>query len=139
MGRQLSIKVFLSVKNLLLHLSVRHIFGAVYVNTDVRNQTGKKIRQVRNDKGLSQLQIAEKLNITVPALSKIETGHTDINLSRLAQIAAVFGLSLAEVLTYGDHGNQTAPEAESLLAELDKQAGTLQKKVIDLYNQLRDK
>lgn len=105
----------------------------------MRNQIGKKLRQVRNVKGLANCRSQKKLNITVPALSKIELGKTDINLSPLARIASVFGLSLAELLTYGDHGNQTAPKAESQLAELDKQAGTLQKKVIDLYNQLSSK
>jgi len=100
---------------------------------------GKKIRQVRNDKGLSQLQIAKKLKITVPALSKIELGQTDINLSRLAQIADVLEISLAELLTYGEQGNPTAAETESKLAEQEKQVVVLQKKVIDLYNQLRNK
>jgi len=36
----------------------------------------------------------------MPSLSKIETGITDLNLSRLNQIAKLFNLTTVELLSY---------------------------------------
>jgi transcriptional regulator with XRE-family HTH domain len=41
---------------------------------------GKKIRLLRHQKGWSQEEVAKRLDISIPAFSKIETGITDINL-----------------------------------------------------------
>jgi transcriptional regulator with XRE-family HTH domain len=40
---------------------------------------GKNIRMLRHKNGWGQEDIALKLNISIPAFSKIETGITDIN------------------------------------------------------------
>jgi transcriptional regulator with XRE-family HTH domain len=47
---------------------------------------GRKIKLMRQQNGWSQGDVAKRLDISVPAFSKIETGVTDINLSRLEQI-----------------------------------------------------
>jgi transcriptional regulator with XRE-family HTH domain len=47
---------------------------------------GKNIRTLRHQRGWSQEDVANRLGISIPAFSKIETGVTDINLSRLEQI-----------------------------------------------------
>jgi len=44
---------------------------------------GEKIRYLRDIKGWSQADIAYKLDISLPAYSKIERNITDINYSRL--------------------------------------------------------
>ena len=54
------------------------------------NTLGKKIRLLRHQKGWSQEDVAKRLDISIPAFSKIETGITDVNLSRLNQIAKLF-------------------------------------------------
>ena len=64
------------------------------------NTIGKKIRLLRHQQGWSQDDVAKKLGISIPAFSKIETGISDINLSRLEQIASLFGFSLVELLVY---------------------------------------
>jgi transcriptional regulator with XRE-family HTH domain len=60
---------------------------------------GKKIRLLRHQKGWSQEEVAKRLDISIPAFSKIETGITDINLSRLEQIAVLFEMSVVQLLT----------------------------------------
>jgi len=101
------------------------------------NTIGKRIRAVRLAKGCTQRQIAQQLHITVPAYSKIELGLTDINLSRLAQIAGVFKLTLAELVSFGNAPGQSEADTEHQLAQLEKEADRLQKKVIELYGQLQ--
>ena len=63
---------------------------------------GNKIRSLRVLKELSQENVAEMLNISVTAYSKIERGETDVQLSRLNQIANVFKVSIEEILNFGD-------------------------------------
>ena len=58
---------------------------------------GKKIRMLRHQKGWSQEEVSKQLDISIPAFSKIETGVTDINISRLEQIAALFKLTVIQL------------------------------------------
>ncbi|RZL30334.1 MAG: XRE family transcriptional regulator, partial [Pedobacter sp.] len=57
------------------------------------NFIGSNIRQLRQKNGWSQGDVAQRLKISIPAFSKIETGITDINISRLEQIANLFDVS----------------------------------------------
>lgn len=54
-----------------------------------------KLRQIR---GISQVQLAAKLNISAPALSKIETGVTILTLDRLMEIARALGTTASELI-----------------------------------------
>ena len=103
---------------------------------------GKKIRLLRHQKGWSQEDVAVQLNISIPAFSKIETGITDINLSRLEQISKLFGLSVVEMLTYKDPEDEQKylSEMDLLTKKLDEkntEVIDLQKKVIELYEGIR--
>ena len=58
----------------------------------------EKIRLVRQLKGWSQEEVATKLEMSQNGYGSIERGETDINLSRLEQIAALFGIKLSDLL-----------------------------------------
>jgi transcriptional regulator with XRE-family HTH domain len=64
------------------------------------NTLGKKIRLLRHQRSWSQEDVAKQLDISIPAFSKIETGITDVNLSRLEQVSALFGLTVVQLLTF---------------------------------------
>jgi transcriptional regulator with XRE-family HTH domain len=103
---------------------------------------GKKIRLLRHQKGWSQEDVAKRLDISIPAFSKIETGITDVNLSRLEQIATLFEMSVVQLLTFNDSEQQEkyTSEVETLtkrLQEREMEVIDLQKKVIELYEELR--
>jgi transcriptional regulator with XRE-family HTH domain len=57
-------------------------------------EVGNNIRKWRSAKGMKQECLADILEISAVALSKIETGKTDIPLKRLFQIASVLGLKV---------------------------------------------
>ncbi|NQD70372.1 helix-turn-helix transcriptional regulator [Sphingobacterium shayense] len=108
------------------------------------NALGKKIRLLRHQKGWSQEDVAKRLDISIPAFSKIETGITDVNLSRLNQISKLFGLSLVQLLSTSDseEDKQVQDEINELTKKLqfrESEVIELQKKVIDLYEQLHKK
>ncbi len=103
---------------------------------------GKKIRLLRHQKGWSQEDVAKRLDISIPAFSKIETGITDINLSRLEQISTLFEMSVVQLLTFNDSEQQEkyVSELEVLtkkLQEREAEVINLQKKIIDLFEEIR--
>lgn len=103
---------------------------------------GKKIRLLRHQKGWSQEDVAKQLDISIPAFSKIETGITDVNLSRLEQISALFDMSIVQLLTYNDPEQEikNASELEIVTKQLHErglEVIELQKKVIELYEEIR--
>ena len=103
---------------------------------------GKKIRLLRHQKGWSQEDVAKQLDISIPAFSKIETGITDINLSRLEQISKLYEMTVVQLLTFNDteQEQKSASEIESMqkkLVEREAELIDLQKKVIELYEELR--
>ena len=51
---------------------------------------GEKTKTFRAAKGYSQENMAKLLNISSTAYAKIERGETDVNFSRLEQIAKAF-------------------------------------------------
>ena len=103
---------------------------------------GKKIRLLRHQKSWSQEDVAKRLDISIPAFSKIETGITDVNLSRLEQISTLFEMTVVQLLTFNDTEEQEkyTSELEVLtkrVQERESEVINLQKKVIELYEELR--
>jgi len=103
---------------------------------------GKKIRLLRHQRGWSQEDVAKRLDISIPAFSKIETGITDINLSRLEQIANLFEMSVVQLLTFNDTEQEQkyVNELETVnkkLLDREIEVIDLQKKVIELFEELR--
>jgi transcriptional regulator with XRE-family HTH domain len=57
----------------------------------------KKLKLIRSVKNWTQEEVAEKLGISIHAYAKIERGETDVNLSRLQQIAEVMEIELSQL------------------------------------------
>lgn len=57
-------------------------------------ETGKRVKELRKAKKLTQEQMAEKLNIYVDHLGKIERGVSGASIDLLVQIAVDFNVSL---------------------------------------------
>src|SRR6476620_3617405 len=103
---------------------------------------GKKIRLLRHQKGWSQEDVAKQLDISIPAFSKIETGITDINLSRLEQISNLFEMSVVQLLTFNDTEQQEKYNSDlevvsKKLKEREAEVIELQKKIIELFEEIR--
>jgi transcriptional regulator with XRE-family HTH domain len=62
----------------------------------------EKIRRARKNKGWSQEETAQKLNMSLNAYGCIERGETHPNSIRLEQIARVFEMELAELVSDGN-------------------------------------
>lgn len=62
----------------------------------------EKIKFIRQLKGWSQEDMAEKLAMSVNGYGSIERGETNVNISRLEQIAQVFGVELSQLVALND-------------------------------------
>jgi transcriptional regulator with XRE-family HTH domain len=104
---------------------------------------GKNIRTFRHQHGWSQEDVANRLGISIPAFSKIETGVTDINLSRLEQIANIYEIDVVQLLSADMEEVEHEPSGLSILQKklMDRETeiANLQRKVILLYEELRNK
>lgn len=60
---------------------------------------GRKIKLYRNKIGITQFQLAEKLDVTPNYISAIERGVTKVSLTRLDEIAAILNISVTDLLT----------------------------------------
>ncbi len=117
------------------------------MNENLKKKTnktvGKNIRAYRHQHGWSQEDVANKLGISIPAFSKIETGVTDINLSRLEQIANIYEIDVVQILAMdAEQPAQQQPSNLSVVQKklVDREAEivNLQRKVILLYEELRN-
>lgn len=59
---------------------------------------GERLKIARTNSNLTQEKLAEKLDVSVPYLSRVECGDTRINLTRLNQICEILGVTEGEIL-----------------------------------------
>ena len=64
------------------------------------NIVSNSIKKLREEKGMTQDELAEKLNVTRQAVSNWETGKTQPDIETLTRLAEIFDVSV-ERLIYG--------------------------------------
>lgn len=67
-------------------------------------KTQDKIRAIRTQQKISQEQMAERLDLTPQAYSKIESGKTKLSLDRIQQIAQILNIDVTELIHNNDNG-----------------------------------
>ncbi len=77
---------------------------------------GQRIRRFRKSFGLSQEELAEKVNISTTHMSHIETGNTKLSLPVLVDIAAALGIRTDDLL--GDDAVCSDTAAKDIAAVL---------------------
>ena len=59
---------------------------------------GQRITELRKEQKISQIQIANALDVSRQAVSKWESGASDPSTANLLALAKLFGISAAELL-----------------------------------------
>lgn len=60
-----------------------------------------RLKQLRAERGMTQADLAARLNVSRQTVIAIETGRYDPSLPLAFSIAAVFGLKIEEIFTAG--------------------------------------
>ena len=100
-----------------------------------------KLKLLRYDRGYNQEDVARLIGVSIPAYSKMETGVTDLNYSRIEQLAALYELTPVQLL---DPGHDPLKKDNALLlknlerqlAKKERQVSEMLSKQIALYEQL---
>lgn len=84
-------------------------------------EIGKKIKGLRERKGIKSNELADRSGLTAQTISRIERGHTDVSFATLKKMLAAMGLTLKELADY-QLEEQTLPErtVNYLLRRLSK-------------------
>jgi len=61
---------------------------------------GEIIRRLREDRGLTQQNVADELEVNISTVIRWEQGTTKINSERLEEIAKVFDLDISDLYNY---------------------------------------
>ena len=80
---------------------------------------GQRIRKIRKAHGLSQEELAEKVGISTPHMSHIETGNTKLSLPVFVDIANALQVRTDELLD--------SPSTPTISASLDDIAKVLER------------
>lgn len=100
---------------------------------------GDKIKAIRLAQNRTQEDIAFELEMTISAYSKIERGQTNVNLSRILQIAKVLKMPVSEIFSFGEEASGIKAELEKLQKEnIEKEKMLIKKdrEIIELQRQL---
>ena len=65
---------------------------------------GRRVKEIRNLKDMSQAELAEQIDMSVPYISLIETGKKKASLTTLLLISNTLGVTIDTLL----NGNQTS-------------------------------
>ncbi|MHC9064027.1 helix-turn-helix transcriptional regulator [Nitrospira sp. CMX1] len=58
----------------------------------------KRLKELRAQKGLTQLQVAKKAGLTLAYIGRLETGHYDPQLSTLRKLARALGVTASDLV-----------------------------------------
>ena len=70
----------------------------------------EKILHLRTQQGLSQLELAEKLEVSRQSVSKWETGQSVPDLDKLIKLSDLFGITVDELVREGERPQPPQPE-----------------------------
>jgi len=59
---------------------------------------GKRVRELREAKGLTQEQLAERAELHSVQISHIEGGRNEVKLTTILRLAKAFGMTASELL-----------------------------------------
>ena len=85
-------------------------------------QVGLRITELRKNAGLTQVRLAERLNITHQAISKWETGVSLPDAEYLVLLSKLFGVAIEVILQGGaaDEPSDSTPHEQSRATDMDQ-------------------
>lgn len=76
---------------------------------------GERLKRARLAKNMTQENLAEQLDVSVAFLSRVERGHSHLNLNRLTQVCELLDVSEGYILSGSSENSESY--LEKLLAK----------------------
>jgi len=81
-------------------------------------EIAEQIKKIRKEKGLSQLEVADKLSMNRVQYNRIETGKSDPTMNVLQRIANVLDINVVEFFEAKNNGTEVHTVNEPLLQKV---------------------
>ena len=89
------------------------------MKSTIKQSIGQAVAKQRKAVGLTQAQLAERLNLSLDAISRLERGNIGLTVERMVELAEIFGCETVDLLYEGStRVRDQARELEDLLQEL---------------------
>ncbi|UOO82970.1 helix-turn-helix domain-containing protein [Uruburuella testudinis] len=98
------------------------------------HKIGAMIAKYRKAAGITQAELAEKLELSNDAISRLERGHISLTVSRLFELAEIFECDAADLLNASSHRIQD--HERRLMAMLNKLEARERVMLLGLIEQL---
>lgn len=70
------------------------------MNTKIISKLGKKLKEIRTHKGLTQELLAEKVKIHPTYVGKLEMGKSNPSVKMLYKISRALGVKLSDIFSF---------------------------------------
>lgn len=80
---------------------------------------GCNLQEIRKSKKLTQLEMAEELNVSLTHYSKIEQGIDKMSMDVIFKIMTVLDIDANTLLIYGKSGNENVSRVVAKISTLD--------------------
>ena len=101
------------------------------------NIIGERLKKARIENNLTQEKLAEKLDVSIAFLSRIERGSSHISLKRLSQICDILGITEGSILNGSSNNSNTylASEFDDILKNTTPEKQKLIYKIAKVINE----
>lgn len=101
-------------------------------NPQLLNDLGKRISARRKELGLTQEQVAEKMNVSVQMISNLELGRKAIRPENLAKISSILKIS-TDYLLFGHPSDGEITEMASKIQSLPAEQQSAINRIVELF------
>ncbi|RFN60320.1 helix-turn-helix domain-containing protein [Marixanthomonas ophiurae] len=99
-----------------------------------RLEIAERLKKARELSGLSQAQVALKLNVQRPAISEIEAGRRKVSAEELIEFSKLYKVDSSWLLNEGDNSEITQGKLKFAARELSKMSEEDKNKLFELLN-----
>jgi len=108
------------------------------MSEELRAEIAGRLRRAREASGLSQGQVARKLQLHRPTVSEIEAGRRRVSTDEVAEFAELYGVSSEWLMTGKIGGQNAADERLAVVArQLSKMSDADLDRLLGLLKMLR--
>lgn len=107
---------------------IAQIFFTTYSmsqSSTVLQHVGTNIRSLRDERGLSQQELADQAGVSRRTIAALETGQVNISLAKLDAIAIVLGVDFRTIVSAPEHKEQALVNVLAWQGEREESKATL--------------
>ena len=86
----------------------------------IEKNIGNRVAQYRRTAGLTQEQLAAKVDLSVESISRLERGSTMTSIAKLDEIAQALGIELVDLFNFQDGKSKKNLAMDELVRDLQR-------------------